>query len=123
MSNIFLICLIIEVGILILLKISRVKSVVEEEFVLANATLIKILDVYYSLVLESKVSTVRVKYDLNPESKSNSRIPYTEEYNKLLKDSAKEVMNTLISKDCLNILLKYYSIESLVMTIILNFKR
>lgn len=122
MYSIFTICLLVIQIVILVLILTRVKSK-DDEFVIANATLVNVVDTYYNMVLIGQVEDLRKLYDLNPESKTNSLKPYTEKYNILLKNCSKEIMTSYLSKNCLSILLKYYSVESLALIIISNFKR
>jgi len=120
--SIFTICLLIVQIVVLILILTRVKGK-DDEFVIANATLVNVVDNYYNMVLIGQVEELRKLYDLNPESKTNSLKPYTEKYNILLKNCSKEIMTSYLSKNCLSILLRYYSVESLALIIISNFKR
>ncbi len=122
MYSIFTICLLIVQIVVLILILTRVKGK-DDEFVIANATLVNVVDNYYNMVLIGQVEELRKLYDLNPESKTNSLKPYTEKYNILLKNCSKEIMTSYLSKNCLSILLRYYSVESLALIIISNFKR
>lgn len=122
MYNIFTICLLAIQIVILILILTRVKGK-DDEFVIANATLVNVVDNYYNMILIGQVEELRKLYDLNPESKTNSLKPYTEKYNILLKNCSKEIITSYLSKNCLSILLKYYSVEGLVLIIISNFKR
>lgn len=95
----------------------------EEQFVICNTLLKTVSDIYYDSVLNGKIETLKTKYDLNPKSRTNSIAAFTEAYNSLLAESAKQIIRNHISKKCLKTLLDYYDMNSVILTIIFYLKR
>lgn len=125
MYNIFAICLsLIEIGVLLLILLKFDKERIhEDEFVISNTVLNNVMNNYYESILVFKIEELKKNYDLDPSSKTNSIKPFTENYNIMLKDCSKEIITSYLSKNCLSVLLKYYSVESLVLIIISNLKK
>ena len=107
--------------VLILLKLHK-NDLKDDSFVVSNSMLHEVVDLYSREILQDKVDSLKQQFDLNPRSKTQSIKPYTDARNILLSDAAKEIMKKYISKKCQRDLLKFYTIDGLILTIIAKLK-
>jgi len=82
-------------------------------FVLGN-----IINNYKNTFLEQKYSQLMKKYDLEKNSSTNSKKLFNEEYEQILKDSAKEIITVYFSDDLRRVAFKYFTLDSLLLHII-----
>jgi len=85
--------------------------------------LLNVIDIYKELILTNKLNTLAAQYDLNEKSATNSRLAFEKSKNAIISDTAKEIIKQYLSKDCLRVLLKYYSIDGLSLLVITHLKR
>ena len=89
----------------------------KDEYLIHTHILEQIIDNYKILILEEKITKLRKNYDIDPQSKTNSIVAYQKEYNKLLRQSSREVINHL-STNTRKKLLEYYTEDSLILHIL-----
>jgi hypothetical protein len=104
----------------ILVKLSKDR---ESEFVVNRNVLIDIIELYRESILLSKINSLKVKYDLNEQSKTNSRQAFEKAKNELISETVKEIIKDYLSTECVESLLKHYSIDGLSLLIITHLKR
>ena len=107
--------------ILILLRLNKLETK-ENLFVVSNSVLHDTINLYFQTILQEKIEALSSQYDLDPKSKTQAIKAYNESCNLLLSQAAKDIMRNYLSKDCLKILLKFYSIDGLILTIISKLK-
>jgi len=95
----------------------------DSEFVVNHNVLLNVIDIYKELILTNKLNTLAAQYDLNEKSATNSRLAFEKSKNAIISDTAKEIIKQYLSKDCLRVLLKYYSIDGLSLLVITHLKR
>jgi len=95
----------------------------DSEFVVNHNVLLNVIDIYKELILTNKLNTLAAQYDLNEKSATNSRLAFEKSKNAIISDTAKEIIKQYLSRDCLRVLLKYYSIDGLSLLVITHLKR
>lgn len=123
MDNYIIYFLLLVQVILLILILIKLKTNQNDEFVVSNGILLALINFYNDMILQTKLEALRPQFDLDPSSKTQAIKAFNEVYNNLLSDSAKEIMKKYLSKHCLEILLKQYSVDGLALMIISNLKR
>lgn len=95
----------------------------ESEFVVNYKVMNDIIEIYKEVILSDKINTLRLQYDLNEKSQTNSRRAFETAKNKLISETVKEIIKEYLSKKCLKSLLQHYSIDGLSLLIITHLKR
>ena len=93
------------------------------EFVVNYNVLLSVIELYKESILLNKIQTLERKYDLNEQSKTNSRQAFEKAKNELISETVKEIIRDYLSKECVNSLLRHYSIDGLSLLIITHLKR
>lgn len=120
----YLICLFLLVQIILLaMLVFRFRKDDNDDLVVNESVLMTVINYYYQYILLPKLEPLKAQYDLDPKSKTQAIEAYMKVYNTLLSEAAKEIMKKYLSNNCLKKLLKYYSIDGLVLYIISNLKR
>ncbi|HQF36889.1 MAG TPA: hypothetical protein PLL26_04595 [Candidatus Dojkabacteria bacterium] len=115
--------LIISVIIIVGIIITRMLKQRESEFVVNYNVLLNIIELYKESILINEINTLRLQYDLNDKSPTNSRMAFEKAKNELISKTVKKIIKEYLSKDCLKALLRHYSIDGLSLLIITHFKR
>ena len=108
------------VGYFVINKLSKDH---ESEFLVNYKILESTIELYKESILLSKINTLRIQYDLNEKSPTNSRQAFEKAKNELISDTVKESMKSYLSKHCVNSLLRHYSVDGLSLLIITHLKR
>ena len=95
----------------------------ESEFVVYYNILVNIIELYKETILTGKINTLRSKFDLNEKSKTNSQSAFERAKNELISETVKEIMKVYLSKECLDRLIKRYSVDGLGLLILTHLKR
>jgi hypothetical protein len=120
LSSLVLLCIL---TILIWFIIVRFLKDRESEFVVNFNVLTNIIEIYKESILLSKINVLRVQYDLNEKSPTNSRLAFEKAKNELISATVKEIMKEYLSKECVRSLLRHYSVDGLSLLIITHLKR
>ena len=78
----------------------------------------QIISTYKNSFFDHKYIKLLKLYDLKDTSATNSKSSFNKEYEQLLKDSANDIINIYISKTLMVVLLKYLTIDLLLLYII-----
>lgn len=100
------------------LKKSNVK-ITSDEFLTVIKTIDLIIHTYKLIILNKNIEILKSKYDLNPESQTNSIKSFNVELKKLKEESLKYVLLECLSDKLKNTINKYFTIQSLSNYIIL----
>ena len=95
----------------------------ESEFLVNYKVLETTIELYKESILLSKINMLSSKYDLNEKSPTNSRQAFEKAKNELISETVKEIIKDYLSKECVNSLLRYYSVDGLGLLIITHLKR
>ncbi len=95
----------------------------ESEFLVNYKVLETTIELYKESILLSRINMLRSKYDLNEKSPTNSRQAFETAKNELISGTVKEIIKDYLSKECVNSLLRYYSVDGLSLLIITHLKR
>lgn len=95
----------------------------ENEFIVNFNVLTTVIELYKETILISKIHALQIQYDLNDQSKTNSRQAFERAKNELISETCKLIMKDYLSKQCKNSLLKYYGPDGLSLLIITHLKR
>lgn len=93
------------------------------DFVVNYNVLLNVIELYKETILLDRIENLKSKYDLNEKSPTNSRRIFETAKSELISETVKEIIKNYLSKDCLQSLLKYYSIDGLSLLIITHLKR
>lgn len=119
-SSVLLTSILMGVVWFIIMKIMRER---ESEFVVNYNVLTNVIGLYKESILLSRISVLKQKYDLNEQSKTNSRQAFEKAKNELISETVKEIMKVYLSEECLRSLLRHYSVDGLSLLIITHLKR
>ena len=119
-SSLFLIGILTIIIWFILVKLSKDR---ESEFVVSRNVLIDVIDLYKESILLSKIRVLKMQYDLNEKSQTNSIQAFERAKNELISGTVKEIIKDYLSKECTRSLLGHYSIDGLSLLIITHLKR
>jgi hypothetical protein len=95
----------------------------ESEFVVNFNVLTNIIEIYKETILLSKINSLKVNYDLNEKSQTNSRQAFEKAKNELISETVKVIVKEYLSKECVSSLLRHYSVDGLSLLIITHLKR
>lgn len=95
----------------------------ETEFLVNYKILETMIELYKESILLSRINTLRIKYDLNDKSPTNSILVFEKAKNELISETVKEIIKDYLSKKCVNSLLEHYSVDGLSLLIITHLKR
>ncbi len=93
-----------------------------DELETALAALNKMIDSYVLTIFNDEVSVLRKQHDLQ-KTQTNSAKLYMKEFDKLSNIATKKIMVNYLSKSLLKVLLKYYTLEGLMILIITNLRK
>lgn len=82
-----------------------------------------IIELYKETILTNKITVLSLKYDLNPQSKTNSLKAFEIAKKELISESLKEIMKNYLSKKCLKSLIGKYGVDGLGLLILTHLKR
>lgn len=125
MYNYLIIFFLLTQSVLLLLIFTKFRNLdtKDNDFVISNGIVLALINFYFDMILQDKIDALKLQFDLDPKSKTQSYKAFNDSYNILLANSAKDIMKNYLSKNCLNILLKHYSVDGLALMIISNLKR
>lgn len=95
----------------------------DSEFVVNYNILTQLIEIYKETILNTKINTLRLQYDLNGKSQTNSIVAFEKAKNVLISETVKEIIKVYLSKRCVESLLKHYSVEGLSLLITTHLKR
>lgn len=95
----------------------------ESEFVVNRNVLLDVIELYKESILLNKIRMLKIQYDLNEKSPTNSRQAFEKAKNELISETVKEIIKNYLSKECAKSLLQYYNIDGLSLLIITHLKR
>jgi hypothetical protein len=93
------------------------------EFVVNYNVLTSVIELYKESILLNKIHALQMQYDLNEQSKTNSRQAFEKAKNELISETVKVIIKGYLSKECVSSLLKHYSVDGLSLLIITHLKR
>lgn len=93
------------------------------EFVVNYNVLTSVIELYKESILLNKIHVLQMQYDLNEQSKTNSRQAFEKAKNELISETVKVIIKSYLSKECISSLLKHYSVDGLSLLIITHLKR
>lgn len=93
------------------------------EFVVNYNVLTSVIELYKESILLNKIHVLQMQYDLNEQSKTNSRQAFEKAKNELISETVKVIIKGYLSKECVSSLLKHYSVDGLSLLIITHLKR
>lgn len=103
--------------------IQRYLEDTHSEFVISYNILMNIIELYKETILTNKITVLSLKYDLNPQSKTNSLKAFEIAKKELISESLKEIMKNYLSKKCLKSLIGKYGVDGLGLLILTHLKR
>jgi hypothetical protein len=109
--------------IIILFGIIKYFRDLESEFVINYKVLLEVIELYKESVLLNKIRVLQKQYDLNEQSKTNSRQAFEKAKNELISESVKIIIKDHLSKNCIKSLLNRYNVDGLSLLIITHLKR
>jgi hypothetical protein len=109
--------------VIILVGVIKHFKDLESEFVINYKVLLEVIELYKESILLNKLQILQRQYDLNEQSKTNSRQAFEKAKNELISESVKIIIKDHLSKKCTNSLLNHYNIDSLSLLIITHLKR
>jgi hypothetical protein len=92
--------------------------ITSDEFSTLNHALTNIVSIYKVNIYDPKHKRLVRLYDLDIESQTNAKKAFSKEKTQLLNDSCADIIKNYLSKLILKKLYKYYSVNSIVVTII-----
>ncbi len=93
------------------------------EFVVNYNVLTSVVELYKESILLNKIHVLQMQYDLNEQSKTNSRQAFEKAKNELISETVKVIIKDYLSKECVGSLLRHYSVDGLSLLIITHLKR
>ena len=94
------------------------KSLKTEEYTVLNHLLTTIVTVYKNKIYLPSYEKLINKHDLDRDSQTNSSKLFIKQVNELLSKSCNDIIKNYLPKQILTKLYKYYSMDSIVMTIL-----
>lgn len=93
-------------------------QLLESDVTILFYTIDSATNMYKELFFNDNLKELYKKYDLEQNSRTNSSHQFNVEYNELVKNSAKEIINMYISNNIKKTAFKYFTFNSLVSYII-----
>lgn len=109
--------------IILLSRKNKIKLFNDEEYIVALKNLEYIVNVYKSSFVSIKVEGMKKTFDLNPDSVTNAMKQFQDKLNIIYSEASKDVFKNFINRNHRDTLLKYFTSDSLILTIITLLKK